>query len=281
MVVSSLICHRHVPMAIKCLGSLVTAVGNIQFQLHDDGSLSLEDIQLLKEALPVQRLISRAEADEVVTAACSDFPHLLAYRRSCVMGLKLLDIAWFHPNATLAYLDADIFFLRRVPDFFQALNGYECVFMRDIQSAYAIRPWHLIGAKAIPMVARLNAGIILAQKNAINRAVFEAFLEQRLPVFQRLGIWLEQSCWAHLAATRKAGFFHESQIAIPTSFTQVHHLTAAHFVSDVRESLSTSEQYQRFDQAPVPLKTAPFEMLQPLPFALSLLGKKLKRAIRG
>ena len=44
MIVSSLVCHSHVRMAIDCLGSLQRlCISPLQFQIHDDGTLTDDD----------------------------------------------------------------------------------------------------------------------------------------------------------------------------------------------------------------------------------------------
>ena len=62
--VTSLVCHAHVDMALDCLGSLLRLCAvPLRLQIHDDGTLTDEDVERLRAGLDRCAVIRRPEAD--------------------------------------------------------------------------------------------------------------------------------------------------------------------------------------------------------------------------
>ena len=91
--VASLVCHSHVDMAISCLGSLQRFSSEpISFIIHDDGSLTNDDIDKIDNGLTVSRFVLRPEANEIVDELLISYPNCRRYRYEQPYSLKLLDI---------------------------------------------------------------------------------------------------------------------------------------------------------------------------------------------
>ena len=103
-IVSTLLGHAHVGMALLCLGSLLReSVEPLTLQVHDDGTLTAEDLERLAAGLGEPVVVGRREADSRVEAFLGDRPAARIFRRENPLGLKLLDAAnLIYPEVTHA-----------------------------------------------------------------------------------------------------------------------------------------------------------------------------------
>ncbi|NJL56494.1 hypothetical protein HC928_15965 [bacterium] len=110
LTVRSLLCHRHVDMALVCLASLLKfSPTPLQLVIHDDGSLTTEDVERLTTQLPGTKVLSRQEADELVNGLLKNHPYAYEYRQEAPLALKLLDMPLLN-KGDLAYCDSDVLF---------------------------------------------------------------------------------------------------------------------------------------------------------------------------
>jgi len=237
VVVSSLICHRDVEMAMACLGSMVRhSAEPVSFRFHDDGSLTGEDYKQLFDALPVHSFVPRKEADQIVKQELAAYPYCARYRRHSVYGLKLFDAPLLACGDELAFCDTDILFMRPFSGLFEwpdAETG--CLFMRDYQNAFAFRPWHLALQWRFQMPVRLNCGLFYFQKRNHDLDFLEWLLSRYHRLFAVRHHWVEQTCWGALAMRCGGRFWSEEQVFVAqneASFTG--HPIAAHLVTPVR-----------------------------------------------
>lgn len=237
LTVRSLVCHRHVEMAMACLGSLQQmSAQTIRLILHDDGSLTSVDKERLLTGLSQAALCERKDADESCQAVLQRYPHCAQFRRENNLSLKLLDLPLLNGRADLAYCDADILFFRPFRGLFDWPDrSTNALFLSDSQNAYALRPWHLRGTGAIHVPPRLNSGLMCVRGCVQDLEFVEWFLKRQLPVFRRIPGWLEQTAWAALAF--RAG----CRVWAPAQLRVIHDagclqedLVAGHFTSDVR-----------------------------------------------
>src|SRR5581483_1670287 len=102
-IVSTLVGRRHVALAIQCLGSLWRySLDPVCFRVHDDGSLEGRDLAELSRALPVERFVLRAEADDRIAAELKQYPNCRALRQVNPLALKLFDVTLLS-DGTVAY----------------------------------------------------------------------------------------------------------------------------------------------------------------------------------
>ncbi len=112
LTIRSLVCHRDVDMALACLGSLLRFSHDpLRLVLHDDGSLTSEDIQRLLTGLEGSTIVLRSEADELMNQLLKNHPYSYKYRYEQAYSLKLLDIPLLS-KGDIAYCDTDVLFLR-------------------------------------------------------------------------------------------------------------------------------------------------------------------------
>lgn len=128
--VHQLLGHRHVGMGLWSLKSLVKAAdAGLGVVVHDDGSLTSEDLTLLRRHLPGLRIIPRAEADAAMRGKLAAYPACTSFRfgevmvgnhrgqryNMFIMSLILFDMNLLTEADKIIILDADVLFFRR-PD---------------------------------------------------------------------------------------------------------------------------------------------------------------------
>jgi hypothetical protein len=128
--VHQLLGHRHIGMGTWSLKSLLRASeAPIGVVVHDDGSLSDEDLTFLARHIPGSRVIRRADADAQMREMLADLPACSSFRfgnvpvtnhrgqsyNMFIMALILFDIPLLADCDKVMILDADVLFFRR-PD---------------------------------------------------------------------------------------------------------------------------------------------------------------------
>lgn len=110
--VHTLVSHDHLPLylfAVKSLAHFWNAVAPV---VHDDGTLSGDDLGLLRDHVPEVRVITRADADAQVADLLGGYPLLAAIRANNVRILQLLDYFLLSDARTVVGMDSDVVFLR-------------------------------------------------------------------------------------------------------------------------------------------------------------------------
>lgn len=277
--VASLLGSAQVPMAIRCLGSLLAAADEpLSLVLHDDGSLGDGDRERLAAALGEPEIVSRAEADDRVAPALTGRLALERFRRANPLALKLLDAALLAPGERLAFVDTDVLFLRPCRGLFASPEPEAAVFMADRRSAYSVRSWQVAREPRLALRARVNTGILHVPRGLVDLDLLEWFFGR--PDYARTPPWLEQTAWALLAARVPAYLLDPEQVRLAAPDERPEAVpperVALHFVSPVRDRLSTFDERRPIAaQPPVELRTVPAADATPL----RLLGAELARRV--
>jgi hypothetical protein len=255
--VSSLVGHRHVEMAVFCLGSLLRrSTEPLALRLHDDGSLTPEDRERLGEALDNPLVVTRPETEERVAGLLAHRPALAAFRDDNPLALKLID-AVLHAGEELAYCDTDVLFLRPFAGLFRFPNPQTgAVFMSDRQSAYSIRSWHLLRHRRLALPCRVNTGIILFRTALFDPDLLEWYLSR--PEFRFAPVWVEQTAWALLGATARCRLWDPNLVRLPRPGEEEPvGAVALHFVNPLRHLLPRflERAKDRAGEPPVPIGT--------------------------
>ena len=266
--VSTLLGHVHVEMAVACLGSLLRySADPLRLRIHDDGSLTSEDLDRLAEGLEDPEVVPRREADERVEANLGEACR--AFRRENPLALKLFDAALFAGDS-LAFCDSDILFLRPFSGLFAAAP----VFMADSQNAYSVRSWHLALHRRLTLPRRVNSGVFQIGTHLYDPDLLEWYLGH--PEFRFAPVWVEQTAWALLAGRAGCRLYDPGQIAFPGSAADP---VALHFVSPLRSLLAPAlrEARDRRGEPAVPIATREAGRCGVLGLALTEARRKLRR----
>jgi hypothetical protein len=273
-VVSSLIGCRHVALALTCLGSLARhSADPVRFRLHDDGTLSGADVERLMAALPVESVVSRVDADARVLEHLGAFAACRRLRVANALGLKLFDTTLL-ASAELSYCDTDVLFLGPFRGLFHRRDGGVPIFLRDRQNAYCLRSWKYATSSRLVAVRDLNSGIIRCSPARLDLELIEWYL-QRFPGCLA-HVWVEQTCWALLAARTESHAVLPEQIALADAAGATRPAVAVHLASPVRGLLPHYLALPPSAVGPVEVATTPFRRCH----AWDLARDELRRALR-
>ncbi|TVP61465.1 MAG: hypothetical protein EA343_14110 [Nodularia sp. (in: Bacteria)] len=147
--------------------------------IHDDGTLTQENIATLKYHFPDARIIDRKQADEKVLPLLSSYPRCLEFRKTNHLSPKVFDFAAYLQSDRLLLLDSDILFfqaptelLNRIenPDYqFNTLNA-------DVASAYTVEPEAVKNHLGFDLAEKVNSGLGLIHKRSLSFDWIEEFL---------------------------------------------------------------------------------------------------------
>lgn len=147
--------------------------------IHDDGTLTDEELALLQRHFPQGRLVRRDCSDKEVSEWLAAYPRCREFRRSNHLAPKVLDFARYLESDRLLLLDSDVLFfgpptelLRRIdaPDY--RLN---CV-NRDVNSAYTVDAELVRERLGLELLPRFNSGLGLIHRDSLRREWIEEFL---------------------------------------------------------------------------------------------------------
>jgi hypothetical protein len=148
--------------------------------IHDDGSLTADLQDHLRDHFPAARLIARTEADAAVLPALAGYARCLALRRSNHLAPKVFDCRHFLRADRMLLLDSDVLFfdrptelLRRIDDPTYRLNTVN----RDVASAYTVVPAEAKRLAGVDLVPQFNSGLGLIHRDSLNLDWIEEFLD--------------------------------------------------------------------------------------------------------
>lgn len=241
--VHQLLGHRHVGMGLWSMKSLVkSAAAGLGVVVHDDGSLTSEDMALMRQHLPEIQIITRADADLRMRDALANHPACTSFRfgnvpvtnhrgqsyNMFIMSLILFDMNLLTECDKIIILDADVLFFRR-PDIIAdwALDKSDT---RSLYSVEAYKPQRQsdgtlsFGAK----VARtLNSGLLCLIKSKLYHLDHIEEWVASNPDLMYTSPVFEQLCYSYLIKRRddtveldpaKYGFNYTTPESIATHF---------------------------------------------------------------
>ncbi|MEA2693635.1 MAG: hypothetical protein QOJ16_3022 [Acidobacteriota bacterium] len=278
--VSTLLGHAHVEMALLCLGSLLRdSAEPLRLQVHDDGSLTAEDLERLAAGLGEPAVIGRREADLRMEDLLGPRPASRAFRRANPLGLKLLDAALLAPGGELAFCDSDVLFLRPFVGLFDLPKGDGALFMRDPQNAYSVRSWHLLREPRLRLAARVNSGVIAFRTRLFDLDLVEWFLGR--PEYRFAPVWGEQTAWALLGQAAGCRLLDPARVGFPVPGQEPSPGTVAlHFVSPRRALLAPIARALRppsVPLSPITVQSFPASRLTSLGLAATEARRRLAR----
>ena len=277
LAVASLVCHRDVPLATRCLSSLLTYSREpLRLSLHDDGSLTDTDIETLTASLPGARVIRRREADDLMADTLRRHPTCAAFRGRNPFGLKLLDAPLTTDGPVLRYCDTDVLFFRPFQQLFELPDDVDAVFMTDTHDAYTLRSWQLL-AHRLRLVSRSNAGLMCFRMSRFDLDRVEWFLKQITP--SHLRHFAEQTAWALLAAPLVTRQWDNAQVRfIVRGVPRPAGLVAGHYIGPFRDLLGavSDDDLAPTSTPPVTLVTQPATTIG----ALALATREAQRVLR-
>lgn len=203
--------------------------------IHDDGTLPGEAIAALQRAFPSAKIIARSEADIRLQRLLAPFPHCWTYRQSHPLGLKIFDMAALTRSERFIVLDSDLLFFAR-PD--EVLDWVEnrrdtCHFLQDVAEASNVSAEEAKTNLGIDLWPRVNSGLCLLQRGALDPAFCERVFEQTSILEGH--IWrVEQTLFAACASRAGHSGLLPPTYEVTLSQNATVTATARHYVGAVR-----------------------------------------------
>jgi hypothetical protein len=276
--IHSLLCKKDIPVARICYGSLFESVlDDVHLTIHDDGSLTEAEIDVIYNVSPKIDFIPRVMADEVVSDKLFRYPNILAFRDGNVLALKLVDQIIFCEGDHINFIDSDVFFAEPVT-LFRPTNGF--VFMHDIWNAISVAPLDCLVLRQIPLLKKLNTGMIQCALDCIDLDYLE-YVSSQASLFNGWPGWREQTLWNALAARHGARLWDPIAVRIADGSAKYDGAAIIHFVAAWRSELfaltSILLDGQRSVQPRRAIPTLPADRLTLGEFAI----ERSRRAVRN
>ena len=204
--------------------------------IHDDGHLPAEGAAALERIAPGSRRIPAEEADDAVMVALAGHPACQSYRLAHPLARKIFDIPALTPGRRFIILDSDLLFFRQPEAILRwcATGGDECWFNEDVSEVFPIPLEEAREALGIDIWPRVNSGLCLLNRDAIDLALCErALRDTRLLAGH---IWLvEQSLFAICASKWGQGGLLPPEYEVSLKKKARPDAVARHYVGAVRQ----------------------------------------------
>ena len=213
-----------------------TTARNWPVIIHDDGHIPPEAAAAFARIAPGHRRISAQEADRAVLDALAAHPACRDYRQAHPLARKIFDVPALTPGERFIILDSDVLFFRK-PEFILrwcAEAGDECWFNQDVKEAFPIPLSEVRDALGIDVWPRVNSGLCLLNRSAINLDLCERALRETTLLAGH--IWLvEQSLFAICASARNRGGLLPPEYEVSLEKKARPDAVARHYVGAVRQ----------------------------------------------
>ena len=195
--------HSHLLMCLASLMSFVKKCKNeFKVMIHDDGTLTENDYQLIDKYFSGINIIYSSHADEVVLKRLFKYKASLRFRREKVFAKKLFDFYFFAENKKILLLDSDVLFFKypkEIMNWFLSNNEYITYNWdpNDYSQKYLKKIKHDLGYN---YTSGLNIGLFCVYKKTFDLELINNYLEY---FYRNNAIeWVtEQNCF-NLLSTR-------------------------------------------------------------------------------
>lgn len=239
----TLLGESNIDFSIECLSSFVkNSKKEILIEIFDDGSLTDESKNKLKNSLKDCKIITREDRDEIINYKLSNYPSCLHYRNKIIYAHKLFDVMLYDDDDHLLFIDSDVFFIKKfeLPDF----NTIP-IFIKDKHNAYSFNPLEFIKIN-FDIFSRINTGFFYFPRDLYSLDYLEELLTDKIisKGIDRIS-WLEQTLWAFVANRSKiVGYFDNSQIVMAKDEIEMDtNLIAVHLVTSFRSHYDRIKSY--------------------------------------
>jgi hypothetical protein len=197
--------HKRVFEALWALYSFVFLAGQpFRIVIHDDGSLTVADRQLLQKVFPGVSFVGRIESDIALENYFQEqgLHRCANMRRNLIFARKLFDPVFFSKSKWILLMDSDVLFYRKPLEVLQADNLYSC----DNGYRYCLDENQMIELLGRPCIERFNPGIMKIQRKEVAFNQVESWLTH--PGFWKKdgtgNYYAELTLWAMILTTADA-----------------------------------------------------------------------------
>ena len=223
--------RKHVGMTLWCVKSLLwAAVRKYTVVLHDDGSLSDDDVATLERHLLNVRVVRRPQADAEVRGRLQHLPHAMRYRFSPketsdhrgvkydmhVFALRLFDFNLVSNAKKVLVLDCDILFFKPPHEIMEwAEDPDRTGSLYSIEQYVPLRNARndITGyRRKYPLPTAANAGLLCLDKQIHDLDAIDGWIGRNLDKMDQLATF-EQHAYNYLLQIKGGG------IALPDTYS--------------------------------------------------------------
>jgi len=148
--------------------------------IHDDGTLPQEARELIKKLFTNARIIDRKEADAAIEPLLRPYPFCADYRKLHPLALKLFDVPHFTTGDRFFLFDSDLLFFNYPGEILDWVSrgADECWFNEDVKEGALITAAEARSELGIKIWSRVNSGLCLLPKSAIDLDLCDRTLAQ-------------------------------------------------------------------------------------------------------
>jgi hypothetical protein len=204
--------------------------------IHDDGTLPTEARAELKRLFPNARIINRDDADAKMDKVLTPYPFCHDYRNKHPLALKIFDFPNFTLGERFIALDSDVLFFSYPREIMEwAMNlAKECWFNEDVEEGSLITPDHARTDLGIKLWRKVNSGLCLVTKEAIDLEFCERALGETSIL--KGHIWrVEQTLFALCASRYGKGGLLPPTYEVSLGKHSKEGIVARHYVGAVRD----------------------------------------------
>ena len=200
--IHTLICKRDILMAINNFKSLqkFKEFETLPVYLHDDGSLTESDIELLSDIKNVI-IIKREVADKEIEKHIKDYPNCLSYRLgsnpiNLWHKIKTFDYFFFSKSKKILGMDTDLIFMKSPENLISLIKSNTPFYFPDCNNAYCFNE----PKTEVPVPDKVNTGLIfIPSEDYYNIESLEFALTNLVGKgVNYFPSWIEQSAYAHM-----------------------------------------------------------------------------------
>jgi len=286
-VVTTLLCHKHVSMALDCLGSWQRLCNTpLKFRIHDDGTLQDHDVASLREVLDSPEIVSKQEAEELIATKLARYRNVVRLRENYKNICKPFDLVHYANDEWYCFIDSDILFWKKFTNPFNLLSKeIPAIFMRDRENSYSMRSWQKLLSRDVSLCSKLNSGFIGIKRELVCPELLDWFvgkdLHRGIPAARSggPGAMLDQTFWAFLGARVGCRILDDSQFRVMRDEPDNPELIGGHFTAKTRHLLPKYvERAKSSDPAESPVQ---LRLVDPgRCTALDLFGYEIRRVAK-
>jgi len=167
-----LLCSKHDwRMALWMLASLHETTGlRWPLVIHEDGSLTEDQIGLFSHLFPGAKIVRRTEGDRFMEERLAEYPRCADYRRRMPHGLKSFDIPQMASSPRFLLLDPDVIFFatpKEIVDWAARPEDFSCWFNQDFQEPSPIPPSQAASELGVALWSQVNSGLCLLTRDSV------------------------------------------------------------------------------------------------------------------
>ena len=244
-----LICRKDLIYFLWSIKSLQYYLGQpIDLFIHEDGTISSEEIQIIDQCIEGYHFIPRTQADSDIKSFLEPYPSCSAFRLSSqwfrYFAIKLFDFYYYSPKKRFLFTDPDVLFMKELTELKKLVDSNTGVFMTDVQDAYSQpEPRNLNQLRikhGINFPNNFNSGLMYIPEDTYDLQVVEKCLQILESENYPIPAWTEQTAYGALVGNLPHRFNRLTSDYKVCIDNNIFDKAALHFVGSNRQSFNVA-----------------------------------------